>query len=334
MGRGKLVTEGEIEEMIRMRRQGYSIEAIAESTGRHRHTVRTHLEERHAHGLADDARREVMIQELRRHLDELSQFGASLVEHLTVPNSPHEIRDAVAVLYTLRSGQNKVLFESFLEHTRGVWWEALEDWEHAWDNCIWALGELRTGAGEVIENILRELRILNRTLNVTGIETIEITDPSNLAKEVSVGKDAVQPKDEMKMDLLDVLMASISRDKDAVIAVKRITDGIVHLLWQHIIHPDEVFPLVEAVPRADGHIDITFGKDRFTNYLIVREQGQADKIMGICKSAAEKMRGDTTEAVVKEIVTMQARIEEFREAMSPLRLRPLLLRSRCNLCPA
>lgn len=331
MGRGKRVTEGEIGEIVRMRRQGYSIEAIAESTGRHRHTVRTYLEERRTHSLADEARREVMIQELRRHLDELSQFGASLVEHLTVPGSPHETRDAVAVLYSLHSGQNKVLFESLREHTRGVWWEALEDWEHAWDNCIWALGELRRGAGEVVENILKESGLLNRTLSVTGIETIEITDPNNVCQE-TFSEEIVEPmKEKTKTDLTDALMASTGKDKD--IAMKRITDGIVHLLWRHILQPDEEFPLVETMPRADGRVEIVFGTDRFTSYLIVRDQ-RADKIMGICKSAAEKLRGDMTEAVVKEIDTMRVRIEEFREAMSPLRLRPLLLRSRCSLCPA
>jgi len=321
MGRGKLVTEGEIEEMIRMRRQGYSIEAIAESTGRHRHTVRTYLEERQTQRLADDARREVMIQELRRHLDELSQFGASLVEQLTVPNSPHDTRDAVAVLYSLHSGQNKVLFESFREHTRGISWQAFAEWEEAWDRCCLALAQLRRKAAEVAENLLEE---------DTGLLNSLKEDDVQPAKEATRKKDASK---EVKIDLLDALMASVSRDK-TVIAVNRITDGIVHLLWHHILHPDEEFPLVETMPRADGRIDITFGKDRFTNYLIVREQGLADKVIGICKSAAEKLRGDMTEAVVKEIVTMQARIEEFREAMSPLRLRPLLLRSRCNLCPA
>jgi len=330
MARKRLI-KGQISEMVRMRSQGESIKAIAEAIGCHRQTVRIHLKEKRGDILADEVRKQLLLDELRRHLDELTQFAASLAGHLIVPASPHEMRDASAVLDSLLSlGENKILFEALREHSRGVWWEALEDWEHAWDNCIWALGEIRGGAREVIENILKESGLLDRTrtLRVTGVETIEITDPNNLC---GGGKDT---KDEMKMDLLDALMASSSRDKDAVIAVKRITDGIVHLLWQHILHPDDEFPLVESMPRADGCIDITFGKDRFTNYLIVREQGQADKIMGICKSAAEKMRGDMTEAVVKEVVTMQTRIEEFREAMSPLRLRPLLLRSRCNLCPA
>lgn len=314
MGKGKRVTEGEIEEMVRMRRQGYSMEAIAESTGRHRHTVRAYLEERQAQHLADEARREVMIQELRQHLDELSHFGTSLVEQLRVPDSPHEIRDAVAVLYSLRSGENKLLFDSLREHTRETSWQTFYEWEKAWDRCILALAHLRRKVGELVEKLVEE---------DTGLLSSPSEDDVHRAKEATAMK-------EVKMDLLDVLMASVGKDAP----IKRITDGIIHLLWRHILHPDEEFPIVETIPRADGRIDITFGKDRFTNYLIVREQSLADKVMGICKSVAEKLRGDLTESVVKEIATMQARIEEFREVLSPLRLRPVLLRSRCSLCPA
>ena len=306
MGKGKRITEEEIQQMVRMRHEGYSMEAIGERLGRHRHTVRMYLEETQARSLADQARKEVLIQELQRHLDELSQFGVSLVEHLTVPDSPYETRDSVALLYPLRSGQNKVLFESFQEHTQGISWQAFEEWERAWDNCIWALGELRRVATEELEW---------------------------LSKELITGKNVEEPiKDAVETNLIDVLMASTGKDRD--IAIKRVTDGIVHLLWRHILQPDEEFPLVETMPRAYRRVEIVFGTERFTSYLIVREQSQADKIMGICKSAAEKLRGDMTGAVAKQIDTMRVSIEEFREVLSPLRLRPILLRNRCSLCPA
>jgi len=88
----KPITEEQVREMMRMRRQGQSIKAIAQAIGCHRQTVRTHLKERHGDILADEARKQVLIDELRSHFQELANFAAvSLRRHLDA--SPAQMRD-------------------------------------------------------------------------------------------------------------------------------------------------------------------------------------------------------------------------------------------------
>jgi len=79
----KPITEEQVHEMMRMRRQGRSIKAIAQAMGCHRQTVRMHLKERHADILADEARKQVLIDELRNHFRELAGFATvELKSHL------------------------------------------------------------------------------------------------------------------------------------------------------------------------------------------------------------------------------------------------------------
>jgi transposase-like protein len=74
-GRKPRITGEQISEMVRLHRQGKSISAIAQATGCHRQTVRAYLRERQADILADEVRKEVLIEELRGHFQELRNFA-------------------------------------------------------------------------------------------------------------------------------------------------------------------------------------------------------------------------------------------------------------------
>ena len=69
----KRLSEEQVQEMLRLRRQGQSVKAIAQAIGCHRQTVRIHLKERHGDILAEEARKQVLIEELRGHFEELAK---------------------------------------------------------------------------------------------------------------------------------------------------------------------------------------------------------------------------------------------------------------------
>ena len=69
------ITEQMVTEMTRLRRQGYSISAIAKAVGCHRQTVSTYLKEKHEDGVGDDARRQVLAQALTSHFEQLARFA-------------------------------------------------------------------------------------------------------------------------------------------------------------------------------------------------------------------------------------------------------------------
>jgi len=74
--------------MMRLRRQGKSISAIARAIKCNRQTVRVYLKERQADVLVDEVRKQVLIEELRSHFQELAQFTSTLRPRLDA--SPSE----------------------------------------------------------------------------------------------------------------------------------------------------------------------------------------------------------------------------------------------------
>jgi len=68
----KRLSEEQVQEMLRLRRQGQSVKVIAEAIGCHRQTVRLHLQEKRGDILAEEARKQVLIEELRGHFQELA----------------------------------------------------------------------------------------------------------------------------------------------------------------------------------------------------------------------------------------------------------------------
>ena len=69
------ITGEQVQEMMRMRRQGESIKVIAQAIGCHRQTVRTYLKEKRGDILAEEARKEVLTGELLGHFRELINFA-------------------------------------------------------------------------------------------------------------------------------------------------------------------------------------------------------------------------------------------------------------------
>jgi len=70
------LTDEQITEIMRLKRQGKSISAIARAIGCHRQTVRLHLREKHGDIVAEEVRKQVLVEELRRHFEELASFAA------------------------------------------------------------------------------------------------------------------------------------------------------------------------------------------------------------------------------------------------------------------
>ena len=83
--RSRITREVE-QEMIRLRGQRKSITDIAESLGVHRQTVRTHLKERKDVILADEAKKQVLVEALRGHFKDLSDVLEKGVKKRLAPS--------------------------------------------------------------------------------------------------------------------------------------------------------------------------------------------------------------------------------------------------------
>jgi len=191
------ITDQQVSEMIRLRRLGKSISAIARTIGCHRQTVRAYLRERQADILAAEVKKQLLTDEQQKHLDDIIQFTLSLAGLLTMPDSPTEDRDVAAVLDPLLSKdfpkgldsasrkarreqrqkdrRNKMLLKSLREHTREKgWWQAFEEWQQAWDTCIKGLGEVKKHIPEMVGDLLNQQKanLKEEVEKVTGKEDV------------------------------------------------------------------------------------------------------------------------------------------------------------------
>jgi len=83
------LTDEQVTEMMRLKREGKSISAIARIIGCHRQTVRMHLREKHGDIVAEEARKQVLIEELRGHFQELANLATARLK-VCLDASPSE----------------------------------------------------------------------------------------------------------------------------------------------------------------------------------------------------------------------------------------------------
>ena len=83
------ITDQQISDMMRLRRQGKSISAIARAIKCNRQTVRVYLQERQADVLVDEVRKQILIDELRGHFLELATLATATLK-ARVDASPSE----------------------------------------------------------------------------------------------------------------------------------------------------------------------------------------------------------------------------------------------------
>ncbi len=82
------ITDEEVREMLRLKREGKTDAAIAKTLSIHRQTVGRYLKRRRNDILAEEVRKQVLTEELRGHFQELAKFAPTLRFHLDA--SPSE----------------------------------------------------------------------------------------------------------------------------------------------------------------------------------------------------------------------------------------------------
>ena len=306
------ITDQQISDMLRLRRQGKSISAIARAAGCNRQTVRVYLKERQADVLAEEVRKQALTDDLQKHLDDLTQFAISLRSHLTIPDSATENRDVVAVLAPLlpkdlpqgldsasrkarreqrqMEHQNKMLLMSLRGHTREKgWWQAFEEWQEAWNTCRDALRELRRQADEVVEKGIKR---------TPGL------------------KEEVEKRS--------------SKERDEV---RRIADDVLWVVWWIGTGSKPVEKL--EFRAEEGQVIAFFGdQTRFDLGHRLREVSLGPDMVAVCELAFKTMCQSFSDKGIAEMLhRMDEKIEVIDDALDPFILRPLLVRTRCELCP-
>ena len=317
--RKRPVTDQELNQVIKLRQAGASWLRIERETGIPRRTAqRAHgdWERTRSSDELKRARTDVAAEEFRYHLNDLIALAQFLVNSLYIPTPMGEVDSVEQVLEPLwkreirqertqfvgdreerrTARQNKMLLKSLQDHTREkVRWQALEEWRQALASYINHCKSLRSEARKMLGNILGQRAELGSRI-----------------KTMSKGKEVMEG----------------------------MVRGVVEAIWRGILvaKPDQENVFIGTSSLADGTTDVSFGRDASRTVLRLTDGKLAEEVADVCRWAASNLCQGTELPLLKEITddidTLEKRVRELEEMLDSLVLRPMILGTRCDLCPA
>ena len=311
--RKREVSDSELGQIKRLKQTGASWLKIQNETGVPRRAAKRAYEEwqrnQSMEGLKQ-ARVSVAAELFREHVDSLTGLAECLATHLCLPKSPNDVRTADQVLNNiwgtryqgtneqgrkLTLHQSKLLLESLRQHIEGeLRWESLNEWKRSWNSSIKHLKELQKKSHQMLVNMFNQEK---------GFE--------DRIREASGERDPLGRLTEF------TIKAVLENCRD----VKR--------------PPEWLSSRVAIGIELKNQTKSVFFDDRLV--LRLDPEGLAEKVVLVWNKAANnlyKLPGFAPiEALRNDINTMKKEIDELVEMLNPLILRPVILRTRCELCP-
>ena len=322
----------ELDQVINLRRAGSTWTKIQGDTGINRRTAKHAYEKwdrSKSIGELKEARKDVAAKALLDHLNSLTILAGAVVANLDVPLFIDHMEKNSAQFFSWLWGEDllnrasievetqearvamprpfldpqsyrrekELLFESLKEHTREeIRWKDILDtrWKTARDNCAKIVPKLREETGTVVNNFVKQ---------------------------------------EREMDFLQRIEEESRESHPA----EQMTRVVLTSIWERIRQDrlDEEAPWFEMLPRNRGRSYVVYRRPRVEVVLELADKDRAERVTRICELAANNLaKGDIVRHLQNEIRKMRKADEELREALNPVRLRPLILRTRCELCPA
>jgi len=103
---------------------------------------------------------------------------------------------------------------------------------------------------------------------------------------------------------------------------------------------DAVERMAESVLRAAWSVGATGGPEEAAIFAVMSSGKEsviiavAHTVARVCTLATQNLRvGDILARVANEVRTIEDIADKLDEMLHPLRLRPIILRTRCDLCP-
>lgn len=321
--RRRNLSDEELTSIINLKRAGTSWTKIQRETGINRRTVKRAYEKwERSQSLQElrDARKEVAAVEFRYHIEDLKSLAMSFAINSNVPSSPDmtnagqffsqlwqqdllqrfSYTDQPPRLkkwdsqFSIR--ENELLFQALQAHIRGEdgRWNALEQWKEARDNSARVLDKLRKESRVMVTNYLK----LERETN-----------------------------------LLQIIREK-SRERNPV---EQMVKAVLNAIWRDILEDKLGQNLVETVSGSGGSQSmVRVGYETF--FLFDDNMTLAQKLTHIGNLVVNNLekgeKSDMVKSLQDEVCIMKKANEELREMLNPVKLTPLILRTRCDLCPA
>jgi len=322
--RRREVSEAELNQILKLRERDTSWLSIQRKTGVPRRTAKHAYEEWQRRQSIEElkaARVNVATEALREHVNSLVELAKFFTAHLDVPDSPAESRSADQVINSLWENdvlrelgpdqsyyhlseserrrislQNRLLFESLQVHTyEKVRWDTLANWKHSWDACVSLFSHLRREAQDVMKNFIDQESGLLHAIQRGNRKNSDVTD---------------------------------------------LTDEVLVVLWKRILD-DTVNPESAVAQVISGHDGTTDFKSVKIGHKVVfssKDKTLSEKVASVCNGTYRNLcsgkEADIVNPLKNHVRTMRTAFDELIGMLNPPILRPLVIRTRCNLCPA
>ena len=264
-----------------------------------------------------EARKDVAAEEFRNHLGSLVKLAEALVMALDIPEPT---RPPVSAEENLRI----LLWGSNIAGEYGVY--GLSGTSGSWGS-------------------LRQNQILFKSLQS---HTHEKVDWQMLEQWKKTWDECIRVQNELRQEARRMLSDFLkqksglknriekgSREKDTL---DRMANGVLHTIWQGILagKPDQP-PLVEANVMGGEVTNVVFGEDHHSLGLVFTEADLAKEVQDACIRVAKNLvivRKEDLGKLVEDVHRMRQVTDKLTEMLNPLMLRPQILHTRCDLCPA
>ncbi|MFC1875421.1 hypothetical protein ACFLY3_04680 [Chloroflexota bacterium] len=323
------VTPVELKDIIALRRLGANWTKIALATKVERRTAKRSFDEwERAEEIRkpDAARFRVEAEAWHEHMDDLIKLAAGLVSKLGVSpvladleknseqffselwkqdflkryTSPETGVKIYPGGWDIYYREQELLFESLREHTRErVSWDVLDvNWKDARDKCADIIPQLRM----VISGAVRNSDIRHK-----------IIDSIYGTKKPTTQKDDAQ---------------------------KRIEAAMLKQIWQ-IVYWDKLdlenprFEInTEDIGVVSRDIDSRDRDEVVFTSTDIGNKDLAEELTRLCNSMVDTLiKGDEVQALLSEIGNIRKAQQEIAEMLHPVKLKPIIIHSRCELCP-
>ncbi|MBA7611704.1 hypothetical protein ES703_18932 [subsurface metagenome] len=324
------VSAEELARIIRLRQENASWLKIQRETGVPRRIAqRAHVQwgRSQAREELKAARKDVAAQAFRQHMESLIRLAGSLVTSLSVSSSIADMEKNAEQFFSELLQQDLLKRRSYtstddLELHQLLGYPTLGDmqFESLENKLIFEALKVHTREeirwGEVLDNRWKEARDnCAKVLLKFSLDTsVVVNNFLNQERETNflqrVKEDSKEP------------------DRAFELMVK----AAISAIWQGIREDKPAQNLVRMVSRSGGQ-GIVKVKDK--TFLIFNDTSLADKVTHICNLAVNNLcKGDMVQQLYCEVRKMEKATDELRQMLNPVRLTPIILRTRCDLCPA
>lgn len=322
----RLLTDDELNNVIVLKQRKYSWLRIQNETRIPRQAAKRAYEiwvSSRAMEELKNARVNVATQEFQRHLDDICVIARALVENL--PNSIllNEKRDSAMVV-------DEIWHRDF--HDKGEELSAPEDM-------------FRRKSEPQQRYIVRENRLVFESLQAHLREKMGWRAFQEWKTQWNAGvRDQQAIKDAANKLLMNILnnrekeVKKINfRGYDMRKLICQMTNGIGEAVWRGILaeKPEEAYTFVRNESKKDGTIHIFFGSKASIEDITLKDEAASELVKEICTQAVNIIcKGKIPTQALEINRQLKSMVDELEVMLSQVMLRSLILRTRCDLCPA